>query len=211
MYSTQPAASSASLNSMFNPMAQTPPTAPPQPDHSSNEEGKIPVISEYGFGKSIRKEVNFSINKRDTEALQKFNGSINDFPDWKKRMVDHFADSTQKYRTIIEQVGKSKLPITEEALKATLIDGFNAWEIAMELGSFTLKWLSKDIYDNRSNLCGGEESNGFELWRNLHVQYSGLDSLPVQVGGFKNFLKYPSCPNEAGLINHFAEWEKDLN
>ena len=96
-------------------------------------------------------------------------------------MVDHFADSTQNYRTIIEQVGKSKLPITEEAV----IDGFNSWEIAMELGSFTLKWLSKDIYDNRSNLCGGEESNAFEPWRNLHVQYSGLDSLPVQVGGFK--------------------------
>ena len=81
----------------------------------------------------------------------------------------------------------------------------------MELGSLTLRWLSKDMYDNRSNLCGGEESNGFELWRNLHVQYSGLDSLPVQVGGFKMFLKYPPCPNEAGLINHFAEWEKALN
>ena len=129
MYSTQPAASSASLNSMFNPMAQTfqPPMAPPQPDHSSNGKGKGPVVSEYGFGKSIRKEVNFSINKRDTEALQKFNGSINDFPDWKNRMVDHFADSTQKYRTIIEQVGESKLPITEEALKATVIDGSNSW------------------------------------------------------------------------------------
>ena len=102
-------------------------------------------------------------------------------------MVDHFADSTQKYRALIDQIGKAKLPITGDALKATQVDGFNAWEIAMELESFTMKWVSKDIYDNRSSLCGGEDSNGFELWRNLHVQYSGMDSMAVQVGGFKNF------------------------
>ena len=24
-------------------------------------------------------------------------------------------------------------------------------------------------------------------------------------------MKYPPCPNEAGLINHVAEWEKALN
>ena len=211
MYSTQRTASAVTLNDLFNQTAQ-PPQQPRPPTASPGDwDHKAPVPSEFGMGKSIRKEVNFSINKKDTDALYKFQGAINDFPDWKKRMVDHFADSTQKYRALIDQIGKAKLPITGDALKATQVDGFNAWEIAMELESFTMKWVSKDIYDNRSSLCGGEDSNGFELWRNLHVQYSGMDSMAVQVGGFKNFLKYPQCPSEAGLMNHFAEWEKALN
>ena len=54
-------------------------------------------------------------------------------------MVDHFAESTQKCRALIDPTGKAKLPITGDALKATQVDGFNAREIDMELESFTMK------------------------------------------------------------------------
>ena len=75
---------------------------------------------------------------------------------------------------------------------ATEIDGFNAWEISMELATFTLKFVDQAIYDDRLTLFGKEDLNGFEFWRNLHVQFGGGGEI-VAVGGFKNFLNYPSC------------------
>ena len=44
----------------------------------------------------------------------------------------------------------------------TVIDGFNAWEISVELESFTVRFLNKTLYDDRLILCGGEELNGME-------------------------------------------------
>ena len=64
----------------------------------------------------------------------------------------------------------------------TMIDGFNAWEIAIELESFTAKFLSTDILDNHLQLCGGEEQNGFELWRNLNLQHAGSSQESTSVG-----------------------------
>ena len=93
---------------------------------------------------------------------------------------------------------------------ATEIDGFNAWEISMELASFTLKFVDQDIYDDRSTLFGKEDLNGFEMWRNLHVQFGGGGEI-VAVGGFKNFLNYPSCSTEKTLLKHMSEWETTMN
>ena len=58
---------------------------------------KQPIPSEYGADKSILKEVNSAINRKDTDDLYKYNGSIADFPNRKKKMVDRFADATQRY------------------------------------------------------------------------------------------------------------------
>ena len=78
-------------------------------------------------------------------------------------------------------------------LMATEIDGFNAWEISMELANFTLKFVNQDIYDDRSVLFNKEDLNGFDLWRNLHVQFGGGGEI-VAVGGFKNFLTTHHAP-----------------
>ena len=92
------------------------------------------------------------------------------------------------------------------SLMATEIDGFNAWGISMELATFTLKFVDQAIYDDRLTLFGKEDLNGFEFWRNLHVQFGGGAEI-VAVGGFKNFLNYPSCSTEKTLLKHMSDWK----
>ena len=117
--------------------------------------------SSYGVGKSLQKEISYAISRKGTEDLYKFKGSIADFPSWKKSMVNHFAQSCQKYRPLIDNIGKQTVAISKTSLATTMIDGFNAWEIAIELESFTTKFLSTDILGgedqkNLLRLCGGE-------------------------------------------------------
>ena len=90
------------------------------------------------------------------------------------------------------------------------IDGFNCWEVALELGGFTMKLLHADLYDNKFSLCGGEELNGFELWRNLEIQYGGAGK-EVEVTGLTRFMTFPPCKTEAGLLQHLNSWEEYLN
>ena len=61
-------------------------------------------------------------------------------------------------------------------------------------------------------LCGGEgqDGNGFELWRNLHINYMGSANHIVQCGGFKNFIRYGKCEEERRLLKHCADWEEAL-
>ena len=127
-------------------------------------------------------------------------------------MLYHMAGkgSTQRWRSLIESIAQSRVPISMSSLQATEIDGFNAWEISMELASFTLKFVDQTIYDDRSTLFGKEDLNGFEMWRNLHVQFGGGGDI-VAVGGFKNFLNYPSCTTEKTLLKHMSEWETAMN
>ena len=99
--------------------------------------------------------------------------------------------------------------MTQEALMATDIDDFNAWEISLEVGRFTLKYLSSDISENAYTLCGGEEANGFELWRNLQLQYGG-GSKVVEIGGVRKFMDYPRCTSETGVVKHITGWEQLL-
>ena len=65
------------------------------------------------------------------------------------------------------------------------------------------------FYANKITLCGGEELNGFELWRNLE-QYYGGSGKEVEVSGLTRFMSFPQCKSETGLLKHLAEWEEYL-
>ena len=163
----------------------------------------------FGLGKSIQKEISYVISSKDTEHLTVFMGSIRDFESWAKNMVGHLKDGTIRYESLLANVRKSTIAMTKEILVGSEIDGFNAWEISLALGRFTKKYLSSSFTDEDSfyTLCGGDEENGFELWRNLQLQYGG-GSKVVEVSGVRNFLQYPRCNNESGLVKHVSAWEK---
>ena len=72
-----------------------------------------------------------------------------------------------------------------------------------------MKYLSSDISENAYTLCGGEEANGFELWRNLQLQYGG-GSKVVEIGGVRKFMDYPRCTSETGVVKHITGWEQLL-
>ena len=105
-----------------------------------------------------------------------------------------------------ESVAPTKLKISQDALNATHVDGFDAWKIAIELELLTMELVSKGIYDNRNSLCGGEDNNRFKLWRKLQLQYGCLeDNKAFQAGGFRIRVAYPRCRDEAGLAQQIAD------
>ena len=83
-----------------------------------------PMSSSYGIGKSLQKDISYEISRRGTDDLYKFKGSIADFPAWMKSMVNHFAQSCQKYRPLIDNIGKQTQAIPKTSLMTTVIDGF---------------------------------------------------------------------------------------
>ena len=119
---------------------------------------------------------------------------------------------TPKYETIIEALGKRQMPVTKAELTTSLLDGHNALEVASELCAFTPRWQSTTISDDRCMLCVGEgqEGNGFQLWRNLHINDMGRASNIVQCGGFKTFIRYGKCEDEKRLLKHCADREEAL-
>ena len=72
-------------------------------------------------------------------------------------------------------------------------------------------YLSKDITDDRFQLCGGEgeDDNGFELWRNPFLRYSGGNRI-CKVGGFQQFMRFPRCDDEKQMLKHCSDWEQML-
>ena len=124
-------------------------------------------MSSHGIGQSLQKEISYIIEKKHSNDLYVYNGKISDFEDWVTTVVDHLANSNTKFRGLMDWIRKSQHSFTKEGLMHSQIDGFNTWEIALELGIFTWRWLNSDIKDLRQTLCGhAEDLNGFELWKN---------------------------------------------
>ena len=66
-------------------------------------------------------------------------------------MLYHMAGkgSTRRWRSLIQSIAKSPVPILMNQLMVTEIDGLNAWEISMELANFTLNCVKQNISDDR--------------------------------------------------------------
>ena len=200
-------------------MPQAAPQAPqqmpfasvPAPTFQASHGDSGAITSSFGKGKSIQKDISYIINQKYTDGLTTFAGSIRDFEPWASKMIDHLKGSTIRYEGVMTMVRASTVKLTKEILANSEIDGFNCWEISQELGRFTKKWLGSGFtgQDAFYTLCGGSEINGFELWRNLQIQYGGGGTV-VEVSGHRNFLNFPRCSSESGLVAHLDSWEKAL-
>ena len=111
-------------------------------------------VSQFGVGKSLQREISYTINRKNVEDLKVFGGRIADFEKWTARMTEHVSLSCSRCRSLLESVRKSPQPFTKEGLINSQIDGFNCWEVALELGGFTMKLLHADLYNNKFSLCG---------------------------------------------------------
>ena len=165
--------------------------------------------SQFGVGKSLQKKMSYSINRRNTDDLKIFEGHIADFETRATKFSDHCALSCVRYRGLLERIRKSPRNFIKDGLMNSQVDGFNCWEVALELGGFTMKYLHSDLYESKFTLCGGEELNGFALWRNLELQYGGTGKY-IDVSGLTKFMNYPQCKTENGLLKHLATWEEFL-
>ena len=166
--------------------------------------------SSVGVGRSLHKEVTYVIDRKNAGDMPVFSGRIVDYEKWVERVIEHLCSTCSRWRSVLDTARKAQTPHEQYQLMNTQIDGFNAWEIAVELGQFTFRHLHKDLYDDKYALCGGPELNGFELWRNLEKRYGG-GGRAVEVSGLAAFMSFPSCEAENNLVSHLARWEEYLN
>ena len=177
------------------------------PRATTNQQGGSEMMSSYGVGKSIQEKITYVISPKYGRELTEFNGSIEEFESWSRRMISHMSQSTQRYRVLMENVAKNNGPILKNDLMNTVIDGYNGWEIAVTVEAFTVKFLGRDLQDDVLQLCGNEELNGLELWRNLFVLFNGNDATIIKTGGMQKFMQFPRCEDERKLLHHLTEWQ----
>ena len=66
------------------------------------------------------------------------------------------------------------------------------WDLATDLETFIIKYVSEGLYGKRYKWTKGEEGNGFELFRALFKEYEGGHAL-VKLGGRKLCNNYAKC------------------
>ena len=125
-------------------------------------------------------------------------------------MVDHMCRSNQCWRHVLDFIQTGTNPVTEAWLRNENIDGVNAWELSVMFESFIIDLLPKNMYHRRTQICGGEFGNGFELWRRLYLEFQGGDDA-VQFGGMRRLQEFPKCENTAKLSEHLDDWLEVLS
>ena len=85
--------------------------------------------------------------------------------------------------------------------------GFNARELAATLDNYLVLWLLDTLYRKRNHLCGGEEGNGFELWRRLCADHKGQRGDTIKQAGATALHTFPKCESIKHLDGHFDAWE----
>ena len=88
--------------------------------------------------------------------------------------------------------------------------GYAAWSLAEDLENVLAKHLSDDIYERREAWCGGEDGNGFELYRNLLREFEGGTTL-VRMAGRKPLNSYGRPQRGDDVQKHFEDWQILLN
>ena len=148
----------------------------------------------------------FRIHRKDCD-LKKFSGRMSDFKMWKKRFIDHCTSSTGKWKEIFKMCEEADGAITRAYLESLHIgSGYSAWALAEDLENFIVKYLSDDIYERREAWCGGEDGNGFELYRNLFREFEGGSTL-VRMGGRKLLNNYGRPQKGDDVLKHFEDWQ----
>ena len=152
---------------------------------------------------------NFTICRKKNDALKKFTGQIGEYAMWRDRILDHICRSNRKWRELCESLQVCTGPILQSWLVTQSEGGHNAWDLAQELESFLVDWLSDPLYRRRHQLSGGEKGNGFEMWRYLFQEYHG-GSDAVHLGGARRLQEWPRCNNLAQLSSHLDDWVECL-
>ena len=70
--------------------------------------------------------------------------------------------------------------------------------------------LGDDICSRRTQLAGGEENNGLELWRRYHEDNIGMDET-IEDAGLLQLHRFDPIKTEQALPMGIAEWERLFN
>ena len=70
---------------------------------------------------------------------------------------------------------------------------------------FLSNHIPDSLYPRRAAIAGGEDGNGFELWRQLFLQYEGGSTL-VHLQGVRSFHAFPACKKIENLNARIGQW-----
>ena len=92
------------------------------------------------------------------------------------RIHDHAQTCNPGWRRILDYVRKDQNRLTYDVLSRSQVDGLGPAELLMlsqDLWAFLGAHMTDDKMIARDVLAGGEDGNGFELWRILFWDHQG--------------------------------------
>ena len=149
----------------------------------------------------------FKINRKHVSPnFTLFTGANGTFKDWREYLADHCAESTRRWKRILEVVRLSSTPLNKALLESTPIgQGYTAWDLSEDLEAFMKKYIHKDLRSRIFEWTGGEEGNGFEMLRRMFDEYEGGCTL-VKMGGRRVLNMYGRCDTKSDVLKHYAGW-----
>ena len=108
---------------------------------------------------------------------------------------------------LLATAAKAFGPLPKSILMGWNCSGVPAWDVAEALKGFLMEWVTKTIYDRRTQCCDGigEEGKRFELWRILYVEFHGSGDA-ITLASRDVFRKYPRHLKLEGLAGHLDCW-----
>ena len=136
-------------------------------------------------------------DKKPSKEFKSWNGLTPGYAQWVERVHDHASLVNPHWRRLLDVVKVQKEPITWSRIldSRTAIDGLVPEELAAlasDLYSFLGSVMTDDVHPRRESLAGGEQSNGFELWRMLCTEHAG-GAHQCRLHGVRSFHSFPPC------------------
>ena len=145
------------------------------------------------------------IDRRDTQALSKFDATVGTFKTWRDRIVQHVARSNTNWVPLLTAIKKRTEPIDIAEVRAEVVHGVPAEQLGIEIYNFVTEWVADTVFRNRQKYA--PEYHGFELWRRFHQQFEGQGTL-VDSAGYLELQNFPRCASRDGLNQHLHDWKQ---
>ena len=187
-----------------------------QPDPQRNAWNNTTANSQFGqwapgAGTENRPfvEKDWSVEgKKMTKELKAFDGGMQHYDNWRRRVRDHFISVNCNYSKIFSVVESQKTPISWSVLSNTRnrdLPYLNWHWIATHIWTIIGGFLNDTQLNRRTDLTLGEEFNGLELWRALYTENCGGSAeLLTTERGF--FIDFPKCHKATDLRAHLGQW-----
>ena len=201
------------------PSAPAPPSSwgpPPQPMPTPAPGPATPPMSQNastwaaaGAGTNMMpwNDKHWTADPKVPKELRTFDGDIRHYDKWRLRVRYHFISTNIFYQNIFDLIEQNRVPITFQNLSNTsiaLLPNANWIWLANHIWGFIGKVVNDTMLGRMATLAGGEEFNGFELWRALHVEYrGGSTEMSCNERGF--FIDFPQCVKDDDLQNHIVQ------
>ena len=152
----------------------------------------------------------WTVDNKPPKELRTFDGSIQFYDKWRLRIQHHFIATNMFYKNIFDMIENSREPIPFRSLATAsvpLLPNVNWIWLANHIYGFIGKCMNDTMLGRMATMAGGEEFNGFELWRALFVEFRGGSvEMTCNERGF--FIDFPRCTKDEDLQNHIVQWKK---